>query len=198
MLYRIKNNFFLVGCCIFLFVGTHVSFAKGIFDFNKKFEPTNSDSRNKAGLKNSFGYRSFYRTGLGLSGLTNLGISYKQFIDKENAIESVLVSRWHGVSLTCIYEKCIFGDGASRFVCNFGGGPRFGFYDGKYFKSRFGGENERESRTYSVFGLTGNIGVEYCFPMFPVSASIDFRPFFDLTGREEGLVNFAYTLKYVF
>lgn len=136
-------------------------------------------------------FGQLYNTGVGARvGFFN-GLTVKHFMQEGRAIEGILATRWNGFIITGLYEyQREFPDVANLewFV---GGGAHVGFWrDGT---GRFADE------TVSVFGLDLILGVEYTFDEIPFSASLDWKPAFNLVGRTswwgDGL---ALSIRYTF
>ena len=122
---------------------------------------------------NSYGQP--YKTGVGARlGFFN-GLTVKHFIDDGHALEGILSTRWNGFIITGLYEFQQQFDDINNLEWFFGGGAHVGFWEtGKY---PYG---ERDAN--SVFGLSLIIGIEYTFDEFPFSASLDWKPAFNLLG----------------
>lgn len=90
----------------------------------------NSSSQSRSGSSRSYS-GSGHTTALGLRGGFTSGISFKHFTNPNRAIELVLGSRWHGLSLSGMYQwhkAGAFGLPGLSWV--YGLGARIGFYDG--------------------------------------------------------------------
>jgi len=138
-----------------------------------------------------------YNSAVGICGGLNSGLTFKHFLNDENAFEIILGTRWKGISVTGFYEICIRSEERNvGLMWNFGGGLRLGFYNGKYYQDFSGGS--REYRSYSIIGIAGTIGFEYYFENSPLSIGLDYRPFFDLKGQDESILDAAVSLRYFF
>jgi hypothetical protein len=169
--------------------------SNGISDLNS-IEKNNGFKKNSPVRKSRSSVGS-YNLAIGICGSLNAGLSVKHYILEERAIEIVLATRWRGISLTALYEACISsGDKGPGFIWNFGIGPRFGFYNGEYFRDYLG--KSREFHKYSMIGVVGTFGFEYYFKKAPISAGLEYRPFFDLKGDGDSILDGAVSLRYVF
>lgn len=115
-----------------------------------------------------------YNTGVGVRlGFFN-GLNVKHFIGEGNAVEGILTTRWDGFIITGLYEfQRPFAD-VTNLEWFFGGGAHIGFWqEGRY----------HFSDAKSVIGLDLIIGVEYTFDEVPFSASLDWKPAFNLLGN---------------
>ena len=75
-----------------------------------------------------------YNTGIGLRGGWGTGLTVKHFIGKDKAVEGILDSRWHGLSITGLYEihNQAFDTDRLNWYYGFGGHVVFG--NEKYYK----------------------------------------------------------------
>ncbi len=138
-----------------------------------------------------------YHFGVGVCGSLNPGLTVKGFIAEESAVELVVGTRWKGVSITPLYEICIAtGAKGPGFFWNFGGGPRFGFYNGSNYRDYLG--LNRENRTYSMIGIVGTLGFEYYFSKIPFTIGLDYRPFFDLKSQDDSILDGVLSIRYAF
>lgn len=126
-----------------------------------------------AGTLTSFG--QLYNTGVGARlGFFN-GLTVKHFMQEGRAVEGILSTRWDGFIITGLYEfQQPFAD-VNNLEWFYGGGVHVGFWQaGRY---HFDGEAK------SVFGLDLILGVEYTFDEIPFSASLDWKPAFNVVGN---------------
>lgn len=168
----------------------------GNYFFNQQENKINI-IKNKKSIKSRADLRTPYRTGIGLCAGLTYGLSVKHFIMEENAIEVIVGSRWGGISLTGLYKFCI--DNSTKkmsLLIDFGGGPRFGFYNGKNY-SDYNGLN-RDDSGYPIVGFVGDFGIEYFFKKLPFTIAFEYRPFFDLAGKGDTEVDGVVSLHYVF
>lgn len=73
-----------------------------------------------------------YNTGIGLRGGLSNGLTVKHFIGNKTAIEGIFDSRWHGFSLTGLYEIHNQAFNTERLNWYYGVGGHIGFWDTKY------------------------------------------------------------------
>ena len=126
----------------------------------------------------SVSYAQDYRTGIGLrAGFAN-GLTIKHFIGEKPAIEFLFASRWRGVEFTGLYEihHRAFNTEGLKWYIGFGG--HIGFWNGNYTHEYWG----ERGTTYTVVGLDGILGLEYCFSEVPVNLSLDWKPAFNVVG----------------
>ncbi len=121
-------------------------------------------------------YSQPYKTGIGARLGTFNGLSVKHFVQEGQAIEGILSTRWNGFIITGLYQfQQEFAD-VNNLDWFFGGGAHVGFWQSgsKYPQSH--GEST------SILGLDLIVGVEYTFDEFPFSASLDWKPAFNVIG----------------
>ncbi len=119
-------------------------------------------------------YGQLYKTGVGARvGFFN-GLTVKSFMQEGRAIEGILATRWNGFILTGLYELQRPFPDVNNLEWYAGGGAHVGFWGNG--TGRYAGSTE------SVFGLDLILGVEYTFDEFPFSASIDWKPAFNVVG----------------
>jgi hypothetical protein len=142
------------------------------------------------------GFASFgqdYRTSLGLRVGLPYGVTIKHFLDKHNALEGILASRWQGFIITGLYENEHATGEYPGLNWFWGGGAHIGFWGE--------GENPNLNETYSgsVIGVDGIIGLEYTFDEIPLNLSLDILPSVNLIGNAGmGGINGAISIRYVF
>jgi len=134
-----------------------------------------------------------YEKAIGLRlGLYN-GLSYKQFITAQTALEGIVETRWHGWEITGLMEFHNELDQNGELTWFYGYGAHLGFYNSVY--TNWDGTNE----DYLVIGIDGIIGIEYQFDNIPLAISLDWKPYINILGYSRfygdggGL-----TLKYIF
>lgn len=118
-----------------------------------------------------------YNTGIGLRGGWGTGLTVKHFLNSKAAVEGILDSRWHGLGITGLYELHTRAFDVDRLNFYYGVGGHLGFWDGQYYRSY------DNSKTYTVIGIDGILGLEYNFKEIPFNLSLDWKPTFDLTGN---------------
>lgn len=135
-----------------------------------------------------------YKTGIGLRGGLSNGLTVKHFLSESNAIEGILSTRWKGFNITGLYEfeYSLPEEGLDWY---WGVGGHVGFWDGRYGNPWF-----KDTRTYTVIGVDGIIGIEYTFASIPLNLSLDYKPAFNLVGYsgfwgDEFALSVRYTIK---
>lgn len=117
-----------------------------------------------------------YTTGIGLRGGFGTGITIKHFLNGKAAVEGIFDSRWHGVSVTGLYEIHNRAFDTDRLNWYYGVGGHLGFWDGKYYR------DYNNNLNYTIIGVDGILGLEYNFKDIPFNISIDWKPAINLTG----------------
>lgn len=116
-----------------------------------------------------------YNTGIGLRAGWGNGLTIKHFISSNKALEGILDSRWHGLSLTGLYEIHKQAFDTPRLNWYYGIGAHIGFWDGDHYRDH---DNDSD---YTVIGIDGIIGLEYNFEEIPFNLGIDWKPVINLT-----------------
>src|SRR5665648_672873 len=90
-----------------------------------------------------------YSTGIGLRSGWGTGLTVKQFLDGNRALEGILDSRWHGFSITGLYEIHNQAFAVNRLNWYYGVGAHIGFWNGKYYS------DYNNNTDYTVVGIDG-------------------------------------------
>jgi hypothetical protein len=135
-----------------------------------------------------------YKTAVGLRCIPGAGITVKHNFDDKTSVEGILATRWHGFNITGLYQVNypVFPEPGFRFYM--GAGAHLGFWNGRYNPWW---DNERN---YGVFGLDGQIGLEYTFEEIPLNLALDWKPAINLIGYsgfwgDEAGLSIRYTIK---
>ncbi|WP_304517153.1 SH3 domain-containing protein [Cecembia rubra] len=167
----------------------------------------NSSSQSRSGSRSYGG--SGYTTALGLRGGFTSGISFKHFTNPNGAIELVLGSRWHGISLSGMYQWHKPGAfGVSELSWVYGLGARLGFYDGYYYyyhprrgRCRDPWDPRCDSyyynRNFTAVGLLGIGGLEYQFKEIPLTISLDLIPYFYFNHWRGSFLDGSVSVRYI-
>ena len=117
-----------------------------------------------------------YRTGIGFRAGPMAGLSVKQFISNEVALEGIFSSRWHGTLIQGLYEVHQDVFNSENFNFYYGAGGHFGHWDLNGYKHPW----YKKDGVYSAFGIDGIIGLEYAFADAPISISLDWKPMLNI------------------
>jgi hypothetical protein len=117
---------------------------------------------------------SSYRTALGVKVWDGGGISFKHFLNDNNALELIGYFWSHGSRVTGLYE--IHGpiSGATGLKWYIGPGAHVGFYNTKYGDGAF-------------IGVDGVLGLDYKFRGAPINMSLDWQPSLEF-GDNRGFI----------
>ncbi len=117
---------------------------------------------------------SGYRTALGVKVWDGGGISFKQFVNGNNALELIGYFWSQGTRITGLYE--IHGpiSGATGLQWYIGPGAHIGLYNTKNGNGSF-------------IGVDGVLGLDYKFSSAPINLSLDWQPSFEF-GDNRGFV----------
>jgi hypothetical protein len=170
---------------------------------------TQRNANNQRSSSSSSGYNG-YTTAIGLRGGYTSGVSIKHFFSGNSAWELVLGSRWHGFSVTALYELHQGNAlGVPGLTWEYGIGARAGFYDGRYYyKGKRGNCNDPHNpKCYNYYynygpgmtawGLVGIGGLEYNFKEIPFTISLDLIPVVYLNHYNRGFMDGSISLRYI-
>jgi len=122
-----------------------------------------------------------YEKSIGIRGGVPTGVSFKHFLEFAGAVEGIFACNFTNdrvFSLTGLYEYHFFLNYDTNFFV--GGGLSLG-------------ANKDEFRvTAEAIG-----GIEYVFPRFPMSFSLDYKPAFNIFDPEFFFNEFALTVRYI-
>jgi hypothetical protein len=118
-----------------------------------------------------------YKTGIGVRGGFDQGLTIKHFISQKSALEFLLATRWRGFEITGLYEVHNKAFNAERLKWYIGFGGHVGFWDGDY--THGWGD---PGKNYTVIGIDGILGLEYSFKEAPINIGLDWKPAFNLSG----------------
>jgi hypothetical protein len=159
-------------------------------------------------LNSNLNRSSGYTTALGLRAGYTSGISFKHFVSGKAAWELIVGSRWHGVSVTALYELHQGNAlGVSGLSWVYGIGARAGFYDGRHYykKGNCNDPNnpkcydyyDRNGRGMTALGIVGIGGLEYKFKEIPFTVSLDLIPVAYLNHHNRGFIDGSFSLRYI-
>lgn len=117
---------------------------------------------------------SGYKTALGVKVWDGGGITFKQFVNNDAALEFIGYFWNRGARITGLYEFHNPISGAPGLQWYIGPGAHIGAYNTKY-----GGN------TY--IGLDGVLGLDYKFKRAPLNMSLDWQPSFEF-GTDRGFI----------
>jgi hypothetical protein len=150
-----------------------------------------------------------YTTALGLRGGFTSGISFKHFINPKGALEIVLGSRWHGLSISGMYQFHKSGAlGLPELSWLYGLGARIGFYDEHYYYQGYRRNNCQDprnprcypyysNRNFTAVGLLGIGGLEYQFKEIPITISLDVIPYFYFNKWGGSFMDGSISVRYI-
>jgi hypothetical protein len=133
-----------------------------------------------------------YKTGIGIRAGLSSGLTFKQFTGRNTAFEGLLTTRWSGFDITGLYEVHNQAFDVRHLNWYYGGGAHIGFYNGSYTGW---GDN---GASYTVVGIDGILGLEYCFDDLPINLGIDWKPAINFVGYTGFWSEGAISLRYIF
>lgn len=133
-------------------------------------------------------HTSSYKTALGVKlWYTGAGITYKQFVGNNNAVEAIGYFWQHGVRITGLYEFHRDFEGAPGLKWYIGPGVHVGFYNNGYYYDDNGVRHG--SNTY--VGIDGILGLDYKFSGVPINLCLDWQPSFEFGDNRGFLANWG-------
>lgn len=134
-----------------------------------------------------------YNTGIGLRGGWASGLTVKHFLHGNRAVEGIFDSRWHGFSITGLYEVHHQAFNTDRLNWYYGVGGHIGFWNGRYYR------DYHNDTDYTVIGVDGILGLEYNFKEIPFNIGVDWKPAFNISD-DSGFWGDggAFSIRYIF
>ena len=134
-----------------------------------------------------------YDRAVGLRGGLLTGVTYKQFVTDQAAVEGIMAWRWRGFEVTGLYEMHNPAFEVDGLMWYYGAGGHVGFY-GNYSRHPWYDNSYRGGMTV---GIDGIIGLEYTFTDLPINISLDWKPELNVLGYfgfwgDEGAVSVRY------
>jgi hypothetical protein len=134
-----------------------------------------------------------YNTGIGLRLGPFTGLTIKHFISSNTALEGIVDTRWSGYELTGLYEIHKQAFDTQRLKWYYGLGAHIGDWNGDNTNWGYRG------RDYTVAGIDGIFGLEYCFREIPFNIGLDWKPALNIVGYSGFWVDgIALSLRYIF
>lgn len=147
----------------------------------------------------------YYRSSSGLRLGYTSGITFKRFVNKQQAIEVMLSGRDSGLQITGLYHfnRPLINPLSDNLYLFYGVGMHLGYErhtvnrPGSVSRDRF----SDGKASFFAMGVDTNIGVEYRWLVIPLTLSLDFKPFLNVVGFRTTRFrfwDFAFSVKYVF
>jgi hypothetical protein len=129
-----------------------------------------------------------YSGAVGLRGGISSGITYRQFLDQEISLETIVSFRRGGLQVSLLRQRFrpAFLEFSDNMILGFGFGGHIGFMYTDHQKFMFEDYYYDEKIFLPLIGMDGYFGIEYIFRQFPMAISLDCKPFFELNVK--GLV----------
>lgn len=119
-----------------------------------------------------------YNTGIGLRLGSANGITVKHFVGDYAAIEAIVHRRWQGTVLTGLFEVHNNIQSVRGLDWFYGGGAHVGTWNAGNHNTPWGQKNE----SYTIFGISGIIGLDYKFYNSPFNLSLDWKPSYNFSN----------------
>lgn len=121
-----------------------------------------------------------YKTAIGLRAGETSGLTIKQFIGGQNALEGIIGAWNHGFSFTLLYERHTMAFNLESLNWYYGIGGHASVNAGRFIYAY----NDRNRGRYDYyvpgtvgFGVDGIFGLEYQIPNTPLATSFDIKPY---------------------
>lgn len=142
-----------------------------------------------------------YNTGIGLRAGETSGLTFKQFIGKQHAIEVILGLWHHGVSATALYEHHTKAFDVSGLTWNYGIGAHASYQTGHqyFYQTRNVLIGGYEPHVLGI-GLDGMFGMEYKIPNAPIAAGLGVKPYLEYmtNNKVRGSIDPGVSIRVVF
>ena len=148
-------------------------------------------------------YSQNYTQAIGFRGGYTSGVTYRQYIDDNEALEGIISWKTKGLIISVIKqfsEPYSFDFSDHLFVC-YGYGGHFGYKYSDHYNSFFGRFNYQSKKISPIVGMDGYLGLEYRIYELPFIFGIDYKPFFEFSTRQYfrlQLGDVAFAVKYRF
>jgi hypothetical protein len=133
-----------------------------------------------------------YDQGIGLRGGATSGITYKQFLSEQDAVEFIAGFQGDGLRLTGLYERHTPAFDVAGFHWYYGAGGHIGFYDNNYDPPY----RDNDYNTGTAIGVDGIGGLEYRITDVPIVVSADIKPFIEFTEPDIYLWDAGFSVRY--
>lgn len=118
-----------------------------------------------------------YRTAIGLRAGETSGLTIKQFIGSNAALEGIIGTWYHGFSATLLYERHTQAFNVSGMNWYYGGGAHAAVQSDRRFYGRYGYRYDYYREGSFGLGIDGVLGLEYKIPSTPIAMSLDVKPY---------------------
>ena len=115
-----------------------------------------------------------YQTAIGAKVSSGVALSYKHFVNDNQAIEAQSMFFNQGIRLIGMYQFHFYNiEGLNGLAWYIGPGAHVGFWTPKY---------KKEYGSFIDIGIDGVVGLDYKIPSLPINLSLDWQPSFGLIG----------------
>jgi hypothetical protein len=140
----------------------------------------------------------------GIRGGITSGFTYRQYLEKNFSYEGLLSFRQDGLQFTLlrqVHEQTLFKNSENLYLV-WGYGAHAGFfYDSEYNLFLFDRITYPERKFSPVAGVDGYGALEYRLSSFPITLSLDYKPFFEVSAYQffkMSVWDMAFAVKYRF
>lgn len=124
-----------------------------------------------------------YSTAVGLRSGGTSGLTIKQFVGSNVALEGIIGVWSHGFSGTLLYENHVSAFNVPGLNWYFGAGGHAAFYSGHHIHFRHDHRYDYYEPGEFGLGVDGIVGLEYKIPPIPLALSLDVKPFFEIVSN---------------
>jgi hypothetical protein len=133
-----------------------------------------------------------YSTGIGIRSWPYWGITAKQFVTEQTALELIVSSKWKGLMIDGLYEFHHNTFNTSNFNLFYGFGGHSGWWSNDSTDHPWLNYGQ-----HITVGLCAIVGIEYSFDEIPFSVSVDWKPLL-IIAQHAGvnLENISFSVRY--
>ena len=125
-------------------------------------------------LSLSYSQAQDYITAVGVRGGYFSGISVKQILSDDHALEGIFSARPGGFNVTALAETYAMAFKDEQWHWYYGAGAHVGIWPEDAFRRTWSNDTPHYSRV--VVGIDAIAGLEYTFEQVPINLSIDYKP----------------------
>jgi len=150
-------------------------------NYSSLFASTSDISRVKFD-ETPLSYKANYRNAIGIRAGGTSGLTFKHFLNSNDAVEVVLGLWPNAIGVTGLYERHV-GTRLDGLKFYYGGGAHFtAETDHYYYRNNDNGYVYRYGHDGIGIGIDGILGIEYKIPAIPFAISLDLKPFIEFSN----------------
>lgn len=121
-----------------------------------------------------------YSTAIGLRAGETSGLTIKQFIGAQSALEGIIGIWGNGVTATLLFERHATAFNVSGLNWYYGAGGHVSGSSNRYYYHHNNHRHDLYSNGSVGIGIDGVFGMEYKIPQTPIAMSLDVKPYFEI------------------